>query len=105
MTQTLTAFRATKTYKPIGIETTEQRLLLAEYTHATDTTVDEIQRAFTDEGYAPNSSIVGAWWYADYVFILALNDGTMETLIDRDYYNFDPIELGKIEEQLFNYVS
>lgn len=103
--QTLKDFQSTKIYKPLGEETTEQRLLLAEYTCAKDTTVEEIQRAWTDEGYSYNNSILGANWYNDYVFILVLSDGSMETLIDRDYFNFAPEKLEQMEEQLFNYVD
>lgn len=103
--QTLKDFQSTKIYKPLGEETTEQRLLLAEYNYAKDTTVEEIQRGFASTDYVKDRKIAGANWYNDYVFILVLSDGSMETLIDRDYFNFAPEKLEQTEEQLFNYVD
>lgn len=102
--QTFKQFLETKTFKPLGKETAEQRLQLAEHVDAYDLSLKAIQDAFQ---YRDDESrtIKGAFWYNDFCFILLLSDEEMETIIDRDYFNFTDAEMRQIERQLFECVG
>ena len=102
--QTFKQFLETKTFKPLGKETAEQRLQLAEYVYANDTTLESIQDSFKSQD-RESRTIKGVFWYNDLCFILLLSDEEMETLIDRDYFNFTDAEMRQIERQLFEYVG